>query len=52
MPELAELQPYDSISYGYDKAYFGTKLEGACLMVSYAADRYPAAKKRCTHKYK
>ena len=44
MPELAELQPYDSISYGYDKACFGTKLEGACLMVSYTADRYPAAK--------
>ena len=51
MPELAELLPYDSISYRYDKAYFGTRFEGTCLMVSYTADDYPAAKEALEEQY-
>lgn len=51
MPELSELPSYDSISYHYDKTYFGTKFEGTCLMVSYTADSYSAAKEALEEQY-
>lgn len=51
MPELSELPPYHSISYRYDKQFFGSDFEGMCLVVEYDAEVYETAKELLESKY-